>query len=387
MPFPRQVRSRIGLGRLTDLERAGAQGRPGAVHQIRAYADHGGDDQGRDDRLAEPDDEVPRDHREDHLVRRHRSGAPDREQQREHERGDRHADKAATAAAGATTPSRSGSTARIALKTSQPTATPTRAISVMLVPSAVMPPSAMNSACTISTVLTHSTAVQGPTSTAASVPRAGVRWCRPRPGSSSSGRRRRRSRRGRPSGRYGRRVPCALRAAPARCPPTATTPVAMEVGASRNPSGTCMSATLRYCKLFATTSNPDWSPSRDRHPADHRPPLPRRHRAGLHAAHRHRRRGLAVRPARPQGDRLLLPGRDDGRLHQAGLRLHRLARVAAGCRLRGRRHLARQAGQAGEVPRARRAVDHPRLGRGQVRDERPTARSARRSSTARSSRA
>ena len=37
---------------------------------------------------------------------------------------------------------------------------------------------------------------------------------------------------------------------------------------------------------------------------------------------------VAVRPARPQGDRVLLPGRDDARLHQAGLRLHRLARLA-----------------------------------------------------------
>ena len=44
-----------------------------------------------------------------------------------------------------------------------------------------------------------------------------------------------------------------------------------------------------------------------------RPPLPRRPRPRLHAAHRHRRRGLAVRPARAQGDRVLLPGRDDRR--------------------------------------------------------------------------
>ena len=65
-------------------------------------------------------------------------------------------------------------------------------------------------------------------------------------------------------------------------------------------------------------------------------------------------RGLARRPARPQGDRLLLPGRDDPGLHQAGLRLHRLARLAAGAGLRGARHLPRQAGEAGEVPRARR---------------------------------
>ena len=42
-------------------------------------------------------------------------------------------------------------------------------------------------------------------------------------------------------------------------------------------------------------------------------------------------------------------------LHQAGLRLHRLARLAAGLRLRGARHLPRQAGEAREVPRARRA--------------------------------
>ena len=34
-------------------------------------------------------------------------------------------------------------------------------------------------------------------------------------------------------------------------------------------------------------------------------------------------------PARPQGDRVLLPGRDDPGLHQAGLRLHRLPRLAA----------------------------------------------------------
>ena len=250
-----------------------------------------------------------------------------------------------------------------------------------------MPPSAMNSAWTSSTVLTHRTAVQGPTSTAASVP---PRRCPLVPA---------------PTGKLiiwpantkvatrpaigAVRSSSSLRAPrnASAMPPTAMTPVATEVGASRNPSGTCMSATLRYCKSFATTPKSDWSNPLDRHPAATRAPLPRRRRPGLHPAHRHRRRGLALRPARAQGDRLLLPGRDDRRVHQAGLRLQRVARVAAGCRLRGRRHLAGQAGQAGEVPRARRAVDHPRLGRGQVRDDRRTARSARRSSTASSSRA
>ncbi len=161
---------------------------------------------------------------------------------------------AATAAAGATTPSRLGSTARIALKTSQPTATPTSAIRVMLVPSAVMPPSAMNRAWTSSTVLTHSTAVQGPTSTAASVP---PRRCPLVPA---------------PTGKLiiwpaktnvatrpaigAVRSSSSLRAPrnASAMPPTAMTPVATEVGASRNPSGTCMPATLRYCKLFATSA-------------------------------------------------------------------------------------------------------------------------------------
>ena len=70
-------------------------------------------------------------------------------------------------------------------------------------------------------------------------------------------------------------------------------------------------------------------------------------------------RTYPVRPARPQGDRVLLPRRDDLRLHQAGLRLHRVARLAARRRLRGHRHLPRQARQAGEVPRARQPDDHP----------------------------
>ena len=55
-------------------------------------------------------------------------------------------------------------------------------------------------------------------------------------------------------------------------------------------------------------------------------------------------------------------------LHQAGVRLHRVAGLAEGRRLRGRRDLAGQARQAGEVPRARRPHHHPRLRRGPVGD-------------------
>jgi len=40
----------------------------------------------------------------------------------------------------------------------------------MFVPSAVTPPSAKSRHCTMNTVLMHSTAVHGPTSTAASAP-------------------------------------------------------------------------------------------------------------------------------------------------------------------------------------------------------------------------
>ena len=78
--------------------------------------------------------------------------------------------KPAIAAAGPTDARRLGSTLRAATNTSHPTPTPIRAISVMLVPIAVTPPSAMNSAWTSSTTLTHSTAVHGPTRTAASAP-------------------------------------------------------------------------------------------------------------------------------------------------------------------------------------------------------------------------
>ena len=54
-------------------------------------------------------------------------------------------------------------------------------------------------------------------------------------------------------------------------------------------------------------------------------------RPRLHPADRRRLpRGHAERPARSPRDRLLLSGRDDAGLHQAGLRLQRLARVPAG---------------------------------------------------------
>ena len=56
-------------------------------------------------------------------------------------------------------------------------------------------------------------------------------------------------------------------------------------------------------------------------------------------------------PQGPQGHRLLLPGRPDPRLHQAGLRLHRQPGVAGRRGLRRHRHLPGQAGEAGEVPR------------------------------------
>ena len=59
-------------------------------------------------------------------------------------------------------------------------------------------------------------------------------------------------------------------------------------------------------------------------------------------------------PARAQGGAVRVPGRDDTGLHHPGLRLPRLAGLTAGGRLRGGRHLPRQAGQAGQVPRTRR---------------------------------
>ena len=109
-------------------------------------------------------------------------------------------------------------------------------------PIAVIPPSANIRVCTTKTTLVASTAVHGPTSTAATAPP--IKWplvpaptgklsiwaaktkaaTRPAIGAvrSSSSRRAPRS-----------ETPMAA---------TATTPVAMEVGASKNPSGTCMAA-------------------------------------------------------------------------------------------------------------------------------------------------
>ena len=56
----------------------------------------------------------------------------------------------------------------------------------------------------------------------------------------------------------------------------------------------------------------------------------------VHPARRGRQRGLAGRLPRPQGGRVLLPGRDDPGLHDAGLRLPRQPRLAGLRRLRGR---------------------------------------------------
>ena len=69
------------------------------------------------------------------------------------------------------------------------------------------------------------------------------------------------------------------------------------------------------------------------------------------------------RPARPASGRLLLPGRDHPGLHQAGVRLPRQPRLAAGRGIRRARHLAGQAGQAGEVPRATSTLTFPLLSR------------------------
>lgn len=59
-----------------------------------------------------------------------------------------------------------------------------------------------------------------------------------------------------------------------------------------------------------------------RRPTDERATPAGRHRPRLHPARRGRQRGLAGRPQGPQGDRVLLPGRPDAGLYQAGLRLH-----------------------------------------------------------------
>src|SRR5918995_3058489 len=222
-------------------------------------------------------------------------------------------------------------------------------IRVMLVPSAVMPPSAISRAWTASTTDRHSTAVHGPTRTAASAPPIRcplvpaptgklIIWAaktnvatRPAAGavrSSSS-----------------RRAPRNDRATAV----AATTPVATEVGASRNPSGTCTwslparvgwldvwwpariprcrAGTPRpYCNRLATTNRTPSGPIAHRSPHV-RPPRRRRRRPRVHPDQRHRGAGLAVGPARQEGDPLLLPGRDDPRLHDAGLRLLRVSRL------------------------------------------------------------
>jgi hypothetical protein len=63
-----------------------------------------------------------------------------------------------------------GSTATNVRNTPQPTTTATSPISVTLVPRAVSPPSANATPWTSRTTVMHSTAVQGPTSTAVSAP-------------------------------------------------------------------------------------------------------------------------------------------------------------------------------------------------------------------------
>src|SRR6478735_5115468 len=145
-----------------------------------------------------------------------------------------------------TSDSRLGRTAWSSLKTSQPTATVVRPISVMLVPSAVIPPSANNRDWTAKTTLRHRIAVHGPTRTAASAPP--IRWpLVPTP--------------------TGKVIICAAKMKAATSPtmgavlsssslraltsavPTqtaATAPVATEVGASRKPSGTCMRSPAQW---------------------------------------------------------------------------------------------------------------------------------------------
>ena len=227
------------------------------------------------------------------------------------------------------------------------------AIRVMLVPSAVIPPSAEEQGLHDQ----HHASGRAPPSTGRRARRparrrAGGRWC-PRAdrevehlGGEDEGRRP-----GRPSGRCGRRARGARRAARRRRRPRATTPVATDVGASRKPSGTCIGIVLRWERstlrpLVAhrpVAAQPTLSrpfATRRRHSRSDRGREPHRLSPGDTApdftlTDRHRRAGLAVRPARPQGDRLLLPGRDDARLHQAGLRLPRLPRLAAGAGLRG----------------------------------------------------
>ncbi len=111
-------------------------------------------------------------------------------------------------------------------------------------------------------------------------------------------------------------------------------PVATEVGASRNPSGTCMSvlligrrsgSTLRvvgwsrtsppYCMPFATaparSGAVSHSHERPGPPLPPATPPPTSRSPPTPATQRLARSSLR----RPQGDRLLLPGRDDARLH------------------------------------------------------------------------
>ena len=213
----------------------------------------------------------------------------------------------------------------------------------MLVPRAVIPPSAMKSACTSSTVVTQRT---------------------PGPGADEDGRHRAAERCPlvpAPTGKFiicpaktnvatrpaiGAVLSSSSRRAPRRAtatPPAATTAVTTEVGASRNPSGTCIRDTLLTASCsqqagpaeHSTRERPAPSPSARLSPGDTAPDFT--------LPDRHRRRSRSRRPARAEGDRVLLPGRDDPRLHQAGLRLHRLPRLAARRGLRGDRHLPGQA--------------------------------------------
>ncbi len=146
---------------------------------------------------------------------------------------------APTVAAGTTLPTRRGRTCRSARVRKYPTSTVIRPISVMFVPSAVRPPSANSRPWTSSTVDITSTAVHGPTRAAASAPpsrcplvpaptgkftictantKAAVR-------PASAG----------PVSRISRFARCRLKPTA----PAAIRPVAMDVGASKKPSGTC----------------------------------------------------------------------------------------------------------------------------------------------------
>ena len=205
-------------------------------------------------------------------------------------------------------------------------------------------------------MLTHSTAVHGPARTAARAPPEQVAAGPPRrPGSSSSGRRRRRSRPAPPSARYGRRVHGAHRAARARL----RRPRSHRCDRGRGVEGAvggCTSAARRHCKGFRQlsrtdrtgppltanpTPTPPASPPVTRPPTSPCPPTPASRSRS--SALRGRKVIVYFYPA------AMTPGCTK---QACDFRDSLDSLQAAG--LRGGRHLPGQAGQAGEVPRARR---------------------------------